>query len=160
MSLPESPQYKQLMDDVVRLIHQGRQRVAIEVNSTVVLLYWAIGKRINDEILADKRAEYGDQVIESVSEQLSQQFGKGYSRSALFRMVRFAKLYSNHKIVATVSRQLSWSHVVLLCQMDEEMKRDFYLHMACIEQWSVRTLRDKLAPCCLSGPLLVSDLRM
>jgi predicted nuclease of restriction endonuclease-like (RecB) superfamily len=144
ISLPESPQYKQLMSDVVRLIHQGRQRVATEVNSTVVLLYWAIGKRINDEILADKRAEYGDQVIESVSEQLSQQFGKGYSRSALFRMVRFAKLYSNHKIVATVSRQLSWSHVVLLCQMDEEMKRDFYLHMACIEQWSVRTLRDKL----------------
>ena len=79
-SANESPQYKQLLEDVIQLIQQGRQRVATEVNATVVLLYWSIGKRINDEILIDKRAEYGDQVIESVAEQLSQQFGKGYSR--------------------------------------------------------------------------------
>lgn len=140
----EDPQYKQLLDDVVQLIQQGRKHVATEFNSTIVLLYWAIGKRINDEILTDKRAGYGDQIIESVAEQLSQKFGKGYSRSALFRMVRFARFYFDHKIVATMSRQLSWSHVVLLCQMDEEIKRDFYLHMSCIERWSVRTLRDKL----------------
>lgn len=141
----ESPQYKKLMGDIVDLIQQGRRHVATEVNSTVVLLYWAIGKRINDEVLSDKRAEYGDQVVDSVSAQLSLQFGRGYSRSGLFRMVRFARLYPNSQIVATVSRQLSWSHIVLLCQIDEEdVKRDFYLQMACIERWGVRTLRDKI----------------
>lgn len=129
----------------MQLIQQGRQRVATEINSTVVLLYWAIGKRINDEMLLDKRAEYGDQIIDSVSIQLTLQFGKGYSRSALFRMVRFARFYPNHQIVATVSRQLTWSHVVLLCQMEDALKRDFYLHIACIERWSVRTMRDKLS---------------
>jgi hypothetical protein len=67
LSAFETPQYKQLLNDVVQLIQQGRQRVAIEINSTVVLLYWAIGKRINDEMLLDKRAEYGDQIIEGVS---------------------------------------------------------------------------------------------
>ncbi len=133
-----------LVDDIVQLIRQGQRRVAAEVNATVVLLYWTIGRRINDEILTDKRAEYGNQIIDSVSVQLSLQFGKGYSRSALFRMVRFAKLYPDSQIVATVSRQLSWSHVVLLCQMDEEIKRDFYLQMACIERWTVRTLREKM----------------
>jgi hypothetical protein len=56
----ESPQYKKLMGDIVNLIQQGRRHVATEVNSTVVLLYWAIGKRINDEVLSDRRAEYGD----------------------------------------------------------------------------------------------------
>jgi predicted nuclease of restriction endonuclease-like (RecB) superfamily len=145
LSVSDSSQYKQLLSDVVQLIQQGRQRVATEINSTVVLLYWAIGKRINDEMLLDKRAEYGDQIIDSVSLQLTLQFGKGYSRSALFRMVRFARFYPNHQIVATVSRQLTWSHVVLLCQMEDALKRDFYLHIACIEHWSVRTMRDKLS---------------
>jgi predicted nuclease of restriction endonuclease-like (RecB) superfamily len=145
LAISDSLQYKQLLQDVVQLIQHGRQRVATEVNSTIVLLYWSIGKRINDEILADKRAEYGDQIINNVSAELTLQFGKGYSRSALFRMVRFAKFYSNHQIVATVSRQLTWSHVVLLCQMEDALKRDFYLQMACIEHWTVRTMRDKLS---------------
>lgn len=131
--ISDSPQYKQLLHDVVQLVQNGRQRVAAEINSTMVLLYWSIGKRINEEILADKRAEYGDHVINNVSIELTLQFGKGYSRSALFRMVRFAKFYSNHQIVATVSRQLTWSHVVLLCQMEDALKRDFYLQMACVE---------------------------
>ena len=145
LSIPDNPQYKQLLSDVVQLIQQGRQHVATEINSTVCLLDWAIGKRINNEILLDKRAEYGDQIINSVSMQLTLQFGQGYSRSALFRMVRFAKFYPNQQIVATVSRQLSWSHAILLCQMEDDLKRDFYLHMACIERWSVRTMRDKLS---------------
>ena len=102
LAISDSPQYKQLLQDVLQLIQYGRQRVATEVNSTIVLLYWSIGKLINDEILADKRAEYGDQVINNVSTELTLQFGKGYSRSALFRMVRFAKFYSNHQIVATI----------------------------------------------------------
>lgn len=133
-----------LIKDIVQLIHQGQRRVATEVNSTVVLLYWTIGKRINDEILSDQRADYGNQIIENVSAKLSLEFGQGYSRSGLFRMVRFSKLYPDAQIVATVSRQLSWSHIVSLCQMDEELKRDFYLQMACIEKWSVRTLREKM----------------
>ncbi len=137
-------EYQQLVREIVQMIQQGQQRVAVEVNSTAVLLYWAIGKRVNDAILADKRAEYGDQVIDVLSQQLGVQFGKGYSRSALFRMVRFAKFYPNNQIVATVSRQLSWSHLVLLCQMDDDIKRDFYLQMSCLEHWSVRTLRDKI----------------
>lgn len=141
---PENPEYQKLFHDIVQMIQQGRNRVATEVNATVVLLYWSIGKRVNDAILIDKRADYGDQIIENISAQLSRDFGKGYSRSALFRMVRFARLYPNNQIVATVSRQLSWSHVVLLCQMDEDIRRDFYLHMACIEHWGVRTLREKM----------------
>ena len=145
-SLPSvgNSQHRILVEDIVQLIRQGQRRVATEVNATVVLLYWTIGKRINDEILIDKRADYGNQIIDTVSAQLSLQFGKGYSRSGLFRMVRFAKLYPDNQIVATVSRQLSWSHVVLLCQLDEEIKRDFYLQMACIEHWGVRTLREKM----------------
>lgn len=140
----ENSQHNKLLNDIVQLIHHGQQRVATEVNSTIVLLYWSIGKRINDELLDEKRGEYGDKVIENVAQQLSFQFGKGYSRSALFRMVRFAKLYPDAEIVATVSRQLSWSHVVILCQIENDLQRDFYMQMSCVEMWSVRMLRHKL----------------
>ncbi len=56
----ESPQHKKLLNDIVQLIQSGQQRVATEINSTIVLLYWSIGKRINDELLEEKRGEYGD----------------------------------------------------------------------------------------------------
>ena len=62
----ENSQHNKLLNDIVQLIHHGQQRVATEVNSTIVLLYWSIGKRINDELLDEKRGEYGDKVIENV----------------------------------------------------------------------------------------------
>ena len=140
----DSPEYQKLFNDISSMIRQGQQRVATEVNSTTVVLYWSIGKRIDVEVLSAKRADYGDKIIESISEELTLEFGERYSRSGLFRMLRFARLYPHQEIVATLSRQLSWSKVVILCQIEEELKRDFYLQLTCIENWSVRTLRDKI----------------
>lgn len=96
---------KKLFDDVSQLIQQGQAYAAREVNSAMVLLYWSIGKRINDEILLEKRAIYGEQIIDVLSEQLSAQFGRGYSRPSLFRMVTFSKLYPDYQIVSSVMRQ-------------------------------------------------------
>jgi len=140
----ENIDYQNLFDDIVKLIRAGKNHVATEVNSTVVVLYWSIGKRINHEVLENSRANYGDQIISNISKELTQKFGRGYSRSALFRMVRFAKLYPNKEIVASLSRQLSWSHLILICQIDNELQRDFYFQMASIERWSVRTTKDKI----------------
>lgn len=134
---------KKLFEDVSQLIRQGQAYAAREVNSAIVLLYWSIGKRINDEILFEKRANYGEQIIDVLSDQLSSQFGRGYSRPSLFRMITFARLYPDHQIVSSVMRQLSWTHIIFLCQIEDELKRNFYLQMASIEHWSVRTLRDK-----------------
>lgn len=136
--------YQELFDDIAKMVSDGKSHIATEFNSTVVVLYWSIGKRINEEILKGDRANYGDQIISHVSEELTTKFGKGYNRASLFRMVRFAKIYPDHKIVATVSRQLSWSHIVLICQIENELQRDFYLEIARIERWSVRETRDKI----------------
>ena len=140
----ENIDYQNLFDDIVKLIQAGKNQVATEVNSTVVILYWSIGKRINLEVLENSRANYGDQIISNISKELTQKFGRGYSRSALFRMVRFAKLYPNKEIVASLSRQLSWSHLILICQIENELQRDFYFQMTSIERWSVRTTKDKI----------------
>lgn len=71
-------------------------------------------------------------------------YGKGYSRPNLFRMIRFAKSFPNREIVSTLSRQLSWSHFVLICAIDDNLKRDFYAEMCRVQRWSVRALQKQL----------------
>ena len=76
--------FQQLFNDISEMISAGKNRVAVEVNHAVVLLYWSIGKRINDEILKGDRANYGEQIISQISVELTHKFGKGYNKSNLF----------------------------------------------------------------------------
>ena len=136
--------YNSLQSDISKLISESRHQVAQVVNSTIVMLYWAIGKRINEEILKDTRAEYGKAVILKVSKDLTKQFGQGYSQSNLFRMARLARFYPDKEIFATLSRKLSWSHFILITQEEDSLKRDFYIQMAITENWSIRTTKEKI----------------
>jgi predicted nuclease of restriction endonuclease-like (RecB) superfamily len=133
-----------LLDDLRSLIRQTREGVAQAVNSALVLLYWQVGQRIRTEILQSRRAAYGEEVVPTLAAQLSQDFGNGFSRPNLFRMVRFAEVFPDHAIVSTLSRQLGWSHFVEMIPLDDNLKRDFYAEMCRVERWSVRTLRQKI----------------
>jgi len=93
--------------DVRTMIAQTRDAVARTVNAGVTLLYWRIGKRIQADVLQNQRADYGREILATLSQQLSADFGRGYSYSALTRMVQFAETFSEPEIVATLSRQLS-----------------------------------------------------
>lgn len=73
-----------LINEIRSLIEQTRLRVAQTVNSALVLMNWHIGKRINDEILQNKRAEYGNEIVSTLSQQLTNEYGKGFSRQNLF----------------------------------------------------------------------------
>jgi len=134
-----------LFQDLRELIIEARQDVARQVNSALVLLYWRVGKRIRQDILKEKRAEYGEEIVPTLSTQLVPEFGDGFSKRNLFRMVRFAEVFSNEEIVVTLSRQLGWSHFVEIIPLKEELQRDFYAEMCRIERWSVRTLRQKIS---------------
>ena len=133
-----------LFDEIRSLIEQTRLRVASTVNSALVLMNWHIGKRINDEILQNKRAEYGEQIVASLSHQLTAEYGKGFTRTNLIRMRVFAEFFPDLEISATLSQQLGWSHFIEIITMKDQLKRDFYAEMCCIERWSVRTLRQKI----------------
>ena len=133
-----------LVKDISALIDEARNHVAREYNSTQALLCWLIGKRIDDEILKSGRAEYGEAIVISLATHLSLTYGKGYSRPNLFRMIKFAKLFPTREIVSTLSRQLSWSHFVLICGIENELQRDFYAEMCRVQHWSVRTLKKQL----------------
>lgn len=133
-----------LAADVRSMIAQTREGVARTVNAGMTLLYWRIGKRIQTEVLGNQRAGYGDEILATLSRQLVEEFGKGFSEKSLRRMVQFAEVFSEGEIVATLSRQLSWSHFKEIIPLKDDLQRDFYAEMCRVERWSVRTLRDKI----------------
>ena len=133
-----------LLGDIRNLIEQARQQVARTVNSAMVALYWQIGKRIREDVLHEQRAEYGEEIVSTLSKQLEAEYGRGFSRSSLTRMVKLAEYFPEERIVASLMQQLSWTHFLQLLPLDDPLKRDFYAEMCRIERWSVRMLRKKI----------------
>lgn len=133
-----------LVKDISALIDEARNHVAREYNSTQALLCWLIGKRIDEGILKSQKAEYGEGVIDAISADLSNRYGRGYGRINLFRMLKFFRIFQDQQIVSTLSKQLSWSHFVLICAIDDELKRNFYAEMCRVQRWSVRALQKEL----------------
>jgi len=120
---------KRLLGDVRELIAQSRNRVATTVNSELVWLHWNIGKRIREEILRSKRANYGEKVVESLSTELNAEFGRGFGPRILFRMIRFAECFPDEQIVSALRTQLSWTHFRELIGIDDPLKREFYAEL-------------------------------
>lgn len=135
----------QLYKSIISLIDNARKRVAATVNSELTLLYWNIGKQINEKILQNKRADYGKQLIAGLSQKLTQQYGRGFSKRNLHNFVKFNELYTKQSIVQTLSAQLSWSHIYTILYIEDELKREFYIQMCKHERWSVRTLQDRIS---------------
>ena len=136
---------KTLVNDLMHLIDLAKSKVSNYTNASLVILYWKIGQRINVDILKNERAEYGDKVIKLVSQELTLNYGRGFNVRALFRMVRFAKVYDDEKIVATLSPLFSWSKFIELIAIEDPLKRYFYTEMCYLENWSVRLLRQKIS---------------
>jgi predicted nuclease of restriction endonuclease-like (RecB) superfamily len=134
-----------LLADVRELILAARQTVARGANAALVRLYWQIGHRIRNDILEQKRAKYGEEILQTLSAKLVEEFGQGFSMRNLASMARFAEVFPDHKIVAALSQELGWSHFVQLLPLKKHLQRDFYTEMCRIERWSVRTLRRKIA---------------
>jgi hypothetical protein len=103
-----------LFNSVALLINQCQHRVAATVNEELVHLFWNIGKLIRQNILQNKRAGYGEQIIQILSEKLIQQFGSGWSKRQLWNCVRSADIFTDDDIVHALRSQLSWTHIRVL----------------------------------------------
>jgi len=95
-----------IASDIKQMIDTSRQNVAIAVNSEITLLYWKIGKRINEEVLGNERAEYGKQVVMMLAKQLTEEYGKGWGENQL---IHLATVFSDEQIVYALRTQLSWT---------------------------------------------------
>ncbi|OGR78284.1 MAG: cytoplasmic protein [Elusimicrobia bacterium RIFCSPLOWO2_02_FULL_39_32] len=135
---------EKLIGDIRNLISSARNKVAQTVNFGIVMLNWHIGKRIREDVLKNERAEYGKKIVVTLSHQLSKEYGAGFTRESLSRMIQFVERFPRKEIVATLSQQLSWSHFIEIIPLDDSLKRDFYAEMCRIERWSVRILRGKI----------------
>lgn len=133
-----------LFNDIRSMIDVARNQVSRSVNAGLVMLYWHIGDRIRKEILGPGRAPYGEKIVATVSQQLTYQYGLGYSKASLSRMMSFAEKFPNKQIVATLLQQLGWSHFTILIAIKDKLKRDFYTEMCRVERWDVRALRKKV----------------
>lgn len=138
------PVFDNLFTDVSQLIDAARQRVAVTVNAEMTMLYWRVGKRINDEVLEGKRGEYGREVLGTLSQALTLQYGKGWSEAQLRKCIRFALAFSDERIVDTLCTELSYSHIRQLVSMDDPLKREFYIEICKLEHWSVRQLQERI----------------
>jgi predicted nuclease of restriction endonuclease-like (RecB) superfamily len=133
-----------LFANIAKLILESKSLVAYTVNASLSLLYWKIGKRINGEVLKNKRAEYGKQIVVSLARQLETDYGKGFDEKNVRRMMQFAEVFPDEKIVVSAIRQLSWTHFIALIPLKQPLQREFYAEMCRLENWSVKTLREKI----------------
>lgn len=130
--------------EIRQMIEQSREQVAAVVNSALTMLYWQIGKRINEEILLNSRADYGKQVVQTVSAQLVLEYGKGWGEKHIRHCLRIAETFEDKEILYALSRELSWTHLRSIMYIDEPMKRMFYIEMCKLEKWSTRILQERI----------------
>lgn len=132
------PQSTNIFQSIKSILQTARDNAYSQVNFIMVEAYWNIGKQIvEEEQKGEDRAKYGSYLIKELSKQLSDEFGKGFSKQSLWNMRQF---YNTFPILSTVWRELSWSHYKLLIRVEDEKARVWYLEEAVKSHWSVRAL--------------------
>jgi predicted nuclease of restriction endonuclease-like (RecB) superfamily len=134
----------ELFKDISSLINESKSLIAHTVNSALPILYWKIGKRIKEDVLDSKRAGYGEEVIASLARELTNSYGKGWSKQQLWNCLYTVEIFPDFQILSTLAGELSWSHIKELIYIKDELKRDFYIQMSRVEKWGVRTLRERI----------------
>ena len=132
-----------IYDEINALIREKKTDVKKVVNDAIISLNWGIGKRLSAEFTGDNKPEYGKKVVAEVSKRLEQEYGSGFDKTSISRMIKFYQEFPDFEKVATLSQQLTWSHFVEILPIQDELKRDFYAAMCMQKNWSVRTLRER-----------------
>ncbi|MBI5297778.1 MAG: DUF1016 domain-containing protein [Chloroflexi bacterium] len=132
---------KSLVTDIQNILHTARTKSYAAVNFAMVEAYWQIGRRIVEEEQQGRgRAEYGAQLIKSLSKSLTDEFGKGFSITNLWNFRQFFLTFPENEILYTLCRELSWSHCRLVMRVENPKAREYYLKEASEQNWSVRVL--------------------
>jgi len=133
-----------LLDTIVSLIDNARKRVAISINSELTILYWQIGKEINENVLLNEKADYGKTIVKELSVELTKLYGTGFSERNIYNFMKFNEIVPDEQILHTLCAKLTWSHLRNLMYIENDLKREFYTQMCIYERWSVRTLQERI----------------
>jgi len=141
----EKSDSKDLISELISLIENTKKQVVSQANSSLTVLFWNVGNKILTHNLKHKRAEYGKQIVVTVSRELVAKYGRNYEEKNLRRMIQFADTYTDFENVVTLSRHLSWSHFLALIPLKTVEKRDFYGNLAYEKLIGVRELRNQIS---------------
>ena len=134
--------YKELVEAIGKALSEGRDKAIQTVNATLIKTNWQIGHYIVEyEQKGKERAEYGAELLNRLSHDLTVAYGKGFSRSNVFQMRQF---YLAFPKIQTLSGQLSWSHYLEILKAGNELEISFYTKQCEIEKWSVRELKRQM----------------
>ena len=112
-----------LYAEVKGILEAARNHVYSAANSAMVQAYWSIGKAIVEKQGGDERAEYGTQLLKGLSEQLTADFGKGFTVANLKNMRQFYLIFPKGYALRS---ELSWTHYRMLMRVENESARNFY----------------------------------
>ncbi len=101
--------------------------MASQVNTTLTLRNWYIGRMIDVKVLKKQRAGYDQEIVAALSRQFAKKYGRSFSRASLYHMLQFAQLFADAQIVATLSQQLSRSHFHMLLPVQTAEARAYYI---------------------------------
>ena len=136
-----------MIEEIKNVIISSRRKVAYEVNNTMLMAYWNVGRIIvENEQNGNIKAEYGKQIIKELSRELRKTLGSGFSVSNLQYMRRFYITYPKKQ---TVSVKLSWSHYCELLSIENEGERNFYEMNVLIQIGVLGNLKDNWKHRCL-----------
>jgi hypothetical protein len=130
---------------VVEIIENRKFRAASYANSEVTMMFWEVGHYIGSVLLDGERAEYGRQIVATLSQQLTERYGNMFERTKITRMIKFSKLFPDMKIVAPLAQQLSWSHFQEILPVKSEEARMFYAKDAAARHLGKRELRRQIS---------------
>jgi hypothetical protein len=150
---------RSLLGDLRQLIEAAREQTARAVNSTLVTMYWQIGKRIREDVLQNQRAEYGDAILQTLSEKLTEEYGRGFSEKSLWHMMRFAEVFPDEEIVSALRRQLSWTHFKELIYLDDSLNASCTPRCAESNAGALARCGTRSSTWCRSGPPSASSPR-
>lgn len=143
MNLHKS-EYQELLSDLISLIEKTKSNVSSYANSSLTILFWHVGSRILSQTLQNKRADYGKQIVVTLSRELVEKYGNNFEEKNLRRMIQFAEHYTELEKVVTLSRHLSWSHFLILIPIKSIEAREFYGKVSAESNWGVRELRKQI----------------
>ena len=136
-------QYELLLERVGELLQAGRREARKQINAALVETYWHIGQHIVEfEQEGEHSASYGKQLLDQLSRDLRQRYGKGFSRSNIYQM---RQLYLCYPKIQTLSGKLGWSAYCELLSVSDNLARAFYEKQCLIDNWSVRELKRQIS---------------
>lgn len=135
--------YRNLLGGISRVLDDARESVSKGLSRIMLETYWCIGRHIVEfEQKGNNKAAYGSNLLQRLSVDLTQIYGKGFGRSNLQYMRKLYVAFPNGEKLSTL---LGWSHYYEILKLEDPLEISFYIKECENQRWSVRELKRQIS---------------